>query len=90
MRSKRTKQFRRLLERLPSDVQRQAHEAYRQFLADTSHPGLDFKQVSKNGPTYSARVGTLFRALAVRKADYWLWLWIGSHAKYDHLLDQLK
>jgi hypothetical protein len=90
MRSKRTKQFRKLLEQLPSDVQELAHEAYRQFLADTSHPGLDFKQVSKKGPTYSACVGIHYRALAVRKVDHWLWFWIGSHAEYDHLLDQLQ
>lgn len=72
MRSKRTKQFRRLLDQLPSGAQQLAHDASRQFLADSSHPGLDFKQVSKKGPTYSAQVGIHYRALAVRKADYWL------------------
>lgn len=90
MRSKRTKQFRALYQALPESVQQQANHAYRLFAADSSHPGLDFKQVSKKGPTYSARVGIHYRALAVRRADHWLWFWIGRHAEYDRLLDTLQ
>jgi hypothetical protein len=90
MRSKRTAQFRRLFDQLPHDIQQLAHHAYQQFLADPSYPGLDFKQVSKKGPTYSVRVGIHYRALAIRSADYWLWFWIGSHAEYDRLLQQIQ
>lgn len=90
MRSKRTKQFRALYQALPESVRQQANYAYHLFAADPSHPGLDFKQVSKKGPTYSARVGIHYRALAVRRVDHWLWFWIGRHAEYDKLLDQLQ
>jgi hypothetical protein len=43
-----------------------------------------------HGPVYAARVGLHYRALAIRKPDYWLWFWIGTHADYDKLLAQLK
>lgn len=89
MRSKRTKQFREMFTSLPMDVQQQANKAYRQFLADTAYPGLEFKQVSSNGPIYSARIGIHYRALAIKRPDYWLWFWIGSHAEYDQLLKQI-
>ena len=90
MRSKRTKQFRALYQALPESVRQQADYAYHLFAANPSHPGLDFKQVSKKGPTYSARVGIHYRALAVRRTDHWLWFWISRHAEYDKLLDQLQ
>ena len=72
MRSKRTKQFQALYQALPESVQQQANHAFRLFVANPSHPGLDFKQVSNKGPTYSARIGIHYHALAVRRADYWL------------------
>ena len=90
MRSKRTKQFKVLFSALPLDVQQQANKAYRQFKADANHPALDFKRVSSKGPTYSARISMQYRALAVRRRDYWLWFWIGPHAEYDKLLDQIR
>lgn len=80
MRSKRTRQFLTLLDELPADVQRLATRAYQQFKADPTHPGLDFKQVSARGPTYSARIGIHYRALAIKQDDGWLWFWIGPHA----------
>ena len=89
MRSRRTQRFLELLDHLPPDVQRLATRSYRQFQADPSHPGLDFKQVSARGPTYSARIGIHYRALAIKQEDAWLWFWVGSHAEYDRLLSQL-
>jgi hypothetical protein len=90
MKSRRTKQFRKLFNALPKDVQQQADRAYQQFKADPTHPGLEFKQVSAKGPTYSVRVGIHWRAMAVRRSDHWLWFWIGSHAEYDKLLKQVR
>lgn len=86
--SKRASSFKRLYEQLPERVQREADEAYRQFKVDPDHPGLHFKQIV--GSYYSARVGASHRALAMRRDDYWLWFWIGSHADYDKFLDQLR
>ena len=90
MKSRRTKQFRALFNTLPPNVQRLAHQAYRRFRTNPAHPGLDFKQVSAKGPTYSARIGIHYRALAIRTANYWLWFWIGPHAEYDKLLKQIQ
>jgi hypothetical protein len=89
MKSKRTKQFKDLFAELPESVQRQANDAYRLFKANPSHPGLSFKPVSSKGPVYSVRIGLHYRALAIRKPDYLVWFWIGSHADYDKMLSRL-
>ena len=89
MNSRTTRPFRELLSTLPGHIRRQAREAYQLFRQDPSHPGLHFKQVIANPPTYSARVGISYRAVGVRDGDTIVWFWIGSHADYDRLLDQL-
>lgn len=89
MNSQTTRSFRELFSALPARVQRQAREAYRLFKESPSHPGLHFKQVHPEPPTYSARVGISYRAVGARDGDTIVWYWIGSHADYDRLLDQL-
>jgi hypothetical protein len=37
----------------------------------------------------SARVGIGYRAIGVLDGDTVAWFWIGSHAGYDRLLEQL-
>ena len=90
MKSRRTKQFRALFSALSHEAQQQANAAYRQFVSDPTHPGLVFKQVSAKGPTYAARVGIHYRALAIKKQDCLLWFWIGPHAEYDRLLSEIQ
>lgn len=89
MKSRTTRQFRKLFASLPTHVQQQARDAYRLFQQDPSHPGLRFKQVHTTPPTYSARVGISYRAVGVLDGDTIVWFWIGSHADYDKLLAQL-
>lgn len=89
MKSRATRQFHSLLSLLPERVQQQATEAYQLFRQNTAHPGLRFKQVHKNPPTYSVRVGIGYRAVGVIDQDTIIWFWIGSHADYDKLLSQL-
>jgi hypothetical protein len=89
MKSRTTRQFRTLFAELPTHVQRQARDAYRLFKRNPSHPGLHFKQVNADPPTYSARVGISYRAVGVLAGDAVVWFWIGSHAHYDRLLQQL-
>ncbi len=50
---------------------------------------MRFKQVHPSEPIYSARIGYDHRALARVKGDTVTWFWIGSHAEYDYLLNQL-
>ena len=89
MKSKTDRRFRDLLAALPTQVRRQATIAYRQFLSNPSHPGLRFKQVLSAPPIYSARIGKSHRAIGSLDGDTVTWFWIGSHADYDKLLDQL-
>jgi hypothetical protein len=89
MNSHTTRRFRELFAVLPAQAQRQAREAYRLFRRSPTHPGLRFKQVHPDPPTYSARVGIGYRALGVLDGDTVIWFWIGTHADYDRLLERL-
>jgi hypothetical protein len=44
---------------------------------------LQFKQL---GNYWSARVGLNYRALAVEDGSDYVWVWIGTHAEYDKLI----
>jgi mRNA-degrading endonuclease RelE of RelBE toxin-antitoxin system len=89
MKSHTTRSFRQLFAKLPARVQRQAREAYRLFQQNPAHPGLHFKQVHRDPPIYSARVGISYRAVGAVDGDTVVWFWIGSHAAYSKLLQQL-
>jgi len=85
MQSRTARQFWRLFSDLPSDVQREAQNAYRLFQANPAHPGLHFKKLQGEEDIYSARIGLDYRALAVMKKNRIVWYWIGSHSDYDRL-----
>jgi hypothetical protein len=89
MNSRTTRRFRDLLAALPAHIRRQARDAYRLFRQDPSHPGLQFKQLVPDPPTYSARIGIGYRAVGVLRGGTVIWYWIGSHADYDKLLRQI-
>lgn len=89
MNSRTTRRFRDLFAALPGNVRAQARDAYVLFRQNPSHPGLHFKKVHPDPPTYSARVGIGYRAVCAMDGDAAIWFWIGSHADYDKLLDQL-
>jgi hypothetical protein len=89
MNSHTTRRFRELFAALPAPVQQQARAAYQLFRQNPSHPGLRFKQVHANPSIYSARVGISYRAVGVLNGSTIIWFWIGSHAEYDKLLEQL-
>ena len=56
---------------------------YALLRADTTHPSLHFKKI---GELWSVRVGLHYRALAVERAEGYVWFWIGTHAEYNHLI----
>ena len=89
MRSRVTKQFRKLLDQLPTSIQEQADRAYTLWQRDPYHPSLQFKRVSQRQPIYAVRVGIGYRAVGLLEADQIYWFWIGSHAEYDQLLKRL-
>ena len=84
-----TRRFRELFASLAPHVKRQAREAYRIFQANPGHPGLQFKKVHAEPPTYSARVGISYRALGVLDGDTVIWFWIGTHTDYDKRVEHL-
>ena len=90
MKSSTTERFRKAYRDLPAQVQQQTRRAYRRFLENPSHPSLQFKRVHTSQPIYSARINRDYRALGVLSDNEIVWFWIGSHADYDKLLDQLK
>ena len=74
-----------MLRALPPDARRQAIAAYRLFLEDPFHPGLQFKRIGRRRNIWSVRVGLHYRAVGERNEDRVLWYWIGTHAESDRL-----
>ena len=69
--------------RLPEEIQRLADRCHELLCKDPRHPSLHFKKV---GELWSARVGLHYRAVAVEDGEDLSWVWIGTHAEYDHLV----
>jgi mRNA-degrading endonuclease RelE of RelBE toxin-antitoxin system len=89
VKSRTTNKFRKLLADLPESVQEKARKAYQQFKQDPSYPSLRFKKIHPKLPIYSARINRDYRAVGQLEEDTVIWFWVGSHAEYDLLLDQL-
>jgi hypothetical protein len=70
---------------LSAEVQQHADRSYELLWRDPRHPSLHFKRVGK---FWSARIGLHCRALAVEAQGELLWVWIGTHADYDRLVQQ--
>lgn len=86
MKSRTTARFREMFADLPDPIQEQTRKAYRQFKQDLSYPSLRFKKIHPKLPIYSARIN---RAVGQLEDDTVIWFWVGSHAEYDLLPDQL-
>jgi hypothetical protein len=84
-----TESFLACYSRLPKEIREQARRAYRLWLANPAHPGVQFKRVHANEPIFSARVGLGWRALGLLEGNTVSWFWIGSHAEYDAILARL-
>lgn len=86
MKSKTTRQFWQLFEKLPQSIQDRAILAYVRWQKNPSHRSLHFKRVDEAEPLYSARDGLNHRAVGVLRGDTMTWFWIGKHDDYDRLL----
>ncbi len=78
-----TKRFWKCYDALPVAIQQVAAQNYELLKADPSHPSLHFKKV---GEYWSVRAGRGYRALGVETKKGISWVWIGTHAEYDKLL----
>ena len=79
-----TASFWRSYERLPEHVRQVADRNFALLKENPRHPSLHFKKV---GDLWSARVGAGHRALALDDEAGFTWIWIGSHAEYDRLIE---
>ena len=89
MNSKTTKLFRQMFSKLPNHIRQQAREAYKLFKENSHHPSLQFKKVHRTEAIYSARININYRAVGVVDGRDIIWFWIGPHAEYEKLLNQL-
>lgn len=81
--------FRDDFARLPTRIQQQARRAYRLFMTDPSHPGLEFKKLPPHQDIWSVRISDNYRAIGQREGESIVWFFIGTHAEYDALLARL-
>ncbi len=84
MNSQTTPDFWRLYRRLPKHVREAARAAYQQFLADPSHPGLQFHRLLCDPRLWSVRITRSYRAVGLLQSDTITWFWIGDHEDFDH------
>ncbi len=66
--------------RLPDPIREKARKAYRLWLQDPAHPGLNFKKV---GNVWSVRIDKAHRALGIIESSSINWFWIGKHDEYE-------
>ncbi|MEP6754991.1 MAG: hypothetical protein ABJA67_05790 [Chthonomonadales bacterium] len=90
MRSVRTREFRSKFESLPENIREKALQSFRLWMANTSHPGLYFKQIDSKEDIWSARINVDFRAVCMKKMQacetVYIWFWIGPHDEYERLI----
>jgi hypothetical protein len=84
-----TEDFVAIFATLPEEVKVRARKAYRQWRENPSHPSLHFKRVHSREPIYSARVSLKWRVLGLWEGNSMYWFWIGTHADYERMLQQL-
>jgi hypothetical protein len=71
---------------LPPAVQAIARKNFALWKRDPWHPSLHFKKIKGR---WSVRVGRDHRAVALVVHGTWYWYWIGPHAEYERLIDEL-
>jgi len=89
VKSRATPRFWAAYRELPPEIRVAARKAYRVFLENARHPSLQFKRVHDRDPIYSVRVTVGYRALGLLDDGEITWFWIGTHAGYDRLLENL-
>jgi len=69
---------------LPRETRELADKNYRLWRDNPRHPSLQYKMLREG--LWSVRVGTHYRAVAHVDGDEVIWVWIGHHSEYDHLI----
>lgn len=75
--------FLALLCKLPEPIQRLADKNFELLKVNPRHSSIRLKKV---GIFWTARIGLHYRAIAKDREEGLVWIWIGHHSKYDHIL----
>ena len=86
MKSQTTKTFWKHYWALPPEIRQKSQRVYKLWRDNPARSSLFFKRVKESQPLYSVRIGLVYRAVGLLKADTLTWFWIGTHAEYDHLI----
>jgi hypothetical protein len=81
--SRGTPEFWRLYRELPREGQEAARSTYRKLRQDPAHPSLHLERLRSDPRAWSVRVSLNHRAVALRRGDDWIWVWIGNHGDFD-------
>ena len=73
---------------LTAEMRRRADKQFALLKANPQHPSLQFKKIGERQgqEIWSARVSLNYRALAIKRADGYLWFWTGDHTTYEALI----
>jgi hypothetical protein len=82
-----TRRFWTLFEGLPSDIRQLAARNYQLWRRDPNHPSLRFRRLRGTENLFTIRVGDHYRALGTLADNTVTWIWIGTHAEYDRLVN---
>ena len=89
-----TQSFKKLLDKLPSNIQEDAQKAFEAW--KENHSSIGFKPLAiTSNVVWAGQVNTRYRALAKKDTDEngtstYHWFWIGSHEDYNNILKNLK
>jgi hypothetical protein len=87
--------FKRLLARLPAEVQAATAAAFTLFQSDPFHPALanhelvDTKKGRHRKASRSIAVTRRYRAIYVVDGPTNVWYWIGSHEDYNNFVGKM-
>jgi hypothetical protein len=81
--SRGTADFWRCYRELPRNIQEAARLTYRKFREDPAHPSLRLERLRSDPRPWAVRVSLHHRAVALRRSDDWIWVWIGDHEEFD-------
>jgi hypothetical protein len=73
---------------LPVEIRERADKQFALLRQNPQHPSLQFKKIGERyrHEIWSARVTLKYRALAIKRANGYLWFWIGDHEGYESLI----
>jgi hypothetical protein len=81
--SRGTEHFWKLYAGLPPEIKTAAREAFARFRENQTHPSLRLERLRSDSRAWSVRVTLNHRAVAFRRGDEWVWVWIGNHRRFD-------